>query len=247
MVLDFAQHGRSGNASYIMNGGNGRRGASGAIGSSKGKRIIKICILILVILIIVKVTLNYVDPIFEAMCETKLKSVSTIITNQQSTIIMNKYQYEELYTIEKDADGNVEVIKANVVPINNMISDLTENIQNEFNDSSKTQINIPIGSLSGSYFFMGIGPDIPVKVSLLGTVDTEIKSEFIAKGINQTLHRIYVEFYCNMRVASPLKNYEKSIINQVIVAEHIIVGTIPETYYNLEGMSSSDDTLNMIN
>ena len=94
---------------------------------------------------------------------------------------------------------------------------------------------------------MGIGPDIPIKVSLLGTVDTEIKSEFISKGINQTLHRIYVEFYCNMRVASPLKNYDKSIINQVIVAEHVIVGTIPETYYNLEGMNSADDTLNMIN
>ena len=108
------------------------------------KRIIKICIIILVLLILVKLTLKYVDPIFEAMCETKLKSVSTIITNQQSTIIMNKYQYEELYTIEKDLDGNVAVIKANVVPINNMISDLTENIQNEFNDASKTQINIPI-------------------------------------------------------------------------------------------------------
>ena len=198
-------------------------------------------------LAVAKLTLNYVDPIFEAMCETKLKSVSTIITNQQSTIIMNKYQYEELYTIEKDADGNVTVIKANVVPINNMISDLTENIQHEFNDASKTQIHIPIGSLSGSYFFMGLGPDIPVRVSLLGTVDTEIKSEFISKGINQTLHRIYVEFYCNMRIASPLRNYEKSIINQVIVAEHVIVGNIPETYYNLEGMSSTDDILNMIN
>lgn len=204
-------------------------------------------VLLLTIILVGKLVLNYVDPIFEAMCETKLKSVSTIITNQQSTIIMNKYQYEELYTIEKDIDGNVAVIKANVVPINNMISDLTENIQKEFNNASKTQIHIPIGSLSGSYFFMGIGPDIPIKISLLGTVDTEVKSEFIAKGINQTLHRIYVEFYCNMRVASPLKNYDKSIINQVIVAEHVIVGTIPETYYNMEGMSGTDDILNMIN
>ena len=215
--------------------------------SKTKKRIIKILILLVLILVIAKATLNYIDPIFEAMCETKLKSVSTIITNQQSTIIMNKYQYEEMYTIEKDAEGNVSVIKANVVPINNMISDLTENIQREFNDESKTQIHIPIGSLSGSYFFMGLGPDIPIKVSLLGTVDTEIKSEFISKGINQTLHRIYVEFYCNMRIASPLKNYDKSITNQVIVAEHVIVGTIPETYYNMEGMSGTDDILNMIN
>lgn len=210
-------------------------------------KILKVFIIIIIFSIVIKMILNYVDPTFEAMCENKLKSIATIITNQQSTIIMNKYQYEELYTIEKDENGDIIVIKSNVVPINNLISDLTENIQHEFEKIEKAKIDIPVGSMSGSYWFSGIGPDIPIKVVMLGNLDTEIKSEFIAKGINQTLHRVYVNFYCNMKVATPIKNYEKSITNQVIIAEHVIVGKIPETYYNLEGMDSPDDTLNMIN
>jgi len=215
------------------------------IGADRAK-IIKICILIVIIFASIARAINHIDPIFEEICETKLKSVATIITNQESTKIMNKYQYDELYTIEKDENGDVVIIRANVVPINNMISDLTENIQNKFENSNETNIDIPMGNLSGLYFLSGIGPNIPIKIFLLGTVDTEVKSEFISKGINQTLHRIYVEFYCNMRVATPVKNYDKSIINQVIVAEHVIVGSIPDSYYNLEGMTGVDDVLNVI-
>ena len=159
---------------------------------------------------------------------------------------MNKYQYDELYTIEKDEAGNVVIIKSNVVPINNMISDLTEAIQNRFNEVENTQIEIPVGNLFGTYYFSGIGPSIPAKVRTSGTLDTEVKSEFIAKGINQTLHRIYVNFECYVKIVTPIKNFEKKITNQVIIAEHVIVGNIPNSYYNLEGMSGVDDVLNVI-
>ena len=190
--------------------------------------------------------LDYIEPVFETLCEQKVKSEATIISNQESTKAMNKYQYEELYTIEKDEAGNVVIIKSNVVPINNMISDLTEAIQNRFNELEKTEIKIPIGNLLGLYYFSGVGPSIPAKVIISGTLDTEVKSEFIAKGINQTLHRIYVNFECYANIITPIKKFEKKITNQVIIAEHVSVGNIPDSYYNLEGMSGVDDALNVI-
>jgi len=189
---------------------------------------------------------RHMDPVFETLCEEKVKSIATVISNQESTKAMNKYQYEELYTIEKDAAGDVVIIKSNVVPINNMISDLTEAIQNRFDEIEETEIKIPIGNLLGTYYFSGLGPSIPAKVTTSGTLDTEVKSEFIAKGINQTLHRIYVNFECYVTIITPLKNYQKKITNQVIIAEHVIVGNIPDSYYNLEGMSGVDDVLNVI-
>ena len=191
--------------------------------------------------------ISYIEPVFESLCEDKVKSIATIISNQESTIAMNKYQYEELYTIEKDGVGNVVIIKSNVVPINNMISDLTEAIQNRFNEMENTQIDIPVGNLFGTYYFSGVGPSIPAKVRLSGSLDTEIKSVFLAKGINQTLHRIYVNFECYVKIVTPIKNFQKKITNQVIIAEHVIVGNIPDSYYNLEGMTGVDDVLNVIN
>ena len=208
---------------------------------------IKIIVIIIILMLMYRQIMNYIEPVFETLCEDKARSIATIISNQESTKIMNKYQYDELYTIEKDEAGNIVIIRSNVVPINNLISDLTEGIQNRFNEMQNTEIKIPMGNLFGAYYFSAVGPIIPAKVILSGTLDTEIKSEFISKGINQTLHRIYVNFECYTKIITPIQNFEKKITNQVIIAEHVIVGNIPDTYYNLEGMNNVVDTLNMIN
>ena len=175
------------------------------------RKIIKLVSIVIIGIIIYQAMIGYIDPIFETMCEEKVKSMATIISNQESTKAMNKYQYEELYTIEKDEAGNITLIKSNVAPINNMISDLTEGIQKRFDEIEKTHIEIPIGNLFGTYFLSGMGPNIPIKVLTTGTLDTEVKSEFISKGINQTLHRIYVNFECTVKILTPVKNYQKTI------------------------------------
>ena len=159
---------------------------------------------------------------------------------------MNKYQYYQLYTIEKDESGDIVVVRANVVPINNLISDLTENIQREFDDLNNVKVELPFGSLTGVYFMSGFGPKIPINVSVAGTVDTNIKSEFIAQGINQTLHRVFVDFDCDMKIITPVKNFSQNVKNQVIIAEHVIVGNIPNSYYNFEGLENALDTLNIV-
>ena len=101
--------------------------------------------------------------------------------------------------------------------------------------------------MTGNYLLSGFGPRIPIKISMTGSVDTEIKSEFISQGINQTLHRVYVNFNCDMTVVTPMKRYNQNVVNQFIIAEHVIVGNIPDSYYNLEGMETDMDTLNVLN
>lgn len=211
----------------------------------KFRKSVRIIVTSIIIGLVLRTAFKYVDPIFEALCQEKLKAKATIITNQQSTVVMEKYKYEELYTVERDETGNVTVIRANVLPINNMISDLTESIQNEFEKMEKSKIYIPIGSMTGSYWLVEYGPSIPIKFSMLGTLDTEIKSEFVAQGINQTLHRVWVNFSCDMKVAAPMRVYKESVVNQVVLAEHVIVGNIPDTYYNFDGVGQ-DEVLNVI-
>lgn len=216
------------------------------IGRKKKRKIIKIVVIVALIIILFRFFCSYLEPIFQTLCEDKIKSLATIITNQQSTIIMNKYQYDQLYTIEKDENGDIIVVRANVVLINNLISDLTENIQREFDSLHNIKISLPLGSLTGIYFMSGFGPEISINVSVVGTVDTNIKSEFIAQGINQTLHRVYVNFDCEMKIVTPVNNFSQKVTNQVIIAEHVIVGNIPNSYYNLDGFENESDTMQII-
>lgn len=74
----------------------------------------------------------------------------------------------------------------------------------------------------------------------MGNVNTDLKSEFSSKGINQTLHKVYLQVDCEVSILTPFNNISKRITNQVLIAENVIVGEMPETYYNLEGMTQDD-------
>ena len=77
-------------------------------------------------------------------------------------------------------------------------------------------------------------------MSTVGNVETDLISQFSQAGINQTLHRIYLNVNCKVTVLTPFDTIEQQITNQVLIAEAVIVGNVPETYYNLNGISSED-------
>ena len=61
-----------------------------------------------------------------------------------------------------------------------------------------------------------------------------MKSEFEEKGINQTIHRMYLQVECNVVILTPYKTMEENITNQVLLSETILMGTTPQTYFSVE-------------
>ena len=83
-----------------------------------------------------------------------------------------------------------------------------------------------------------VGPKINIKLSTSGNVETNLKSEFKTAGINQTLHQIYLEIKCQIIILTPYDTVSEDIVNYVLIAESIIVGEIPSSYYNLNDSST---------
>ena len=98
----------------------------------------------------------------------------------------------------------------------------------------------PCGSFTGFKLLAGRGPGIDITISSIGNVETDLRSEFISQGINQTLHRVYLQVVCKVSILTPFHNMEREITNQVLLIENVIVGHIPSTYYNLEGLNNGD-------
>ncbi len=146
--------------------------------NKKNKKTMKI-VIILVIAIITFISITrIINPIYNKLCEDKAKSIATLICNQESTKIIQNYKYEDLITIYKDENGNITMIKSNIVPINLIISDVAENIQKEMNKKEEEQISIDVGSLTGTKIFSGRGLKIPLKLNTVGNVETDFRSEF---------------------------------------------------------------------
>ena len=108
-------------------------------------------------------------------------------------------------------------------------------------------LKLRFGSLTGLKLMSGKGPGIKIRISTIGNVKTDLKSEFVSKGINQTLHRIYLQVDYEVSILTPFDDITQSISNQVLLAENVIIGNIPNTYYNLNGLESTRDSLEVIN
>lgn len=113
----------------------------------KKQKIAKIFIIIVIAFSTVKIVLDAILPIFDTLCKDKAKSIATIISNEQATNVMREHSYDELFTVEKDNDGNITMIKSNVFPINEIISDVAIKIQEEIDTRGREDVEIALRKL----------------------------------------------------------------------------------------------------
>jgi len=110
----------------------------------KSNKIATIIVILIIAFSTAKIILDAVLPIFDTLCENRAKSIATIVSNEQATIVMREHSYDELFAIEKDNNGNISMIKANVIPINEIISDVANKIQEDLNKKGKENVQIAL-------------------------------------------------------------------------------------------------------
>jgi len=208
--------------------------------SFKNKKVAKFFLILFIICFLIGVIVKAVAPVFNKLCTEKAKSIATIITNDETTSAIRDYQYSDFVVIHRDDTGKILMLESNMKNINIVISDVANRIQKSINNTDDEDINISLGSFTGISLLSGSGFKVPIRISTVGNVKTDVKSEFKSQGINQTLHRLYLQIESEISILTPFNTIQESITNQLILAENIIVGEIPETYYDLDGMTESD-------
>lgn len=213
------------------------------------KKTIKKKLIFTVVIAIATVTiissLKSIDPIFEELCKEKTIQIATDILNTESTKVVQKYEYKDIVSIKKDEENNTSILKTDVSIINDIASDIAAEVNKRLEEIEKEQIKIPAGAILGNKYIAGFGPNVNISIIPVGTVTTDLKTEFKAQGINQTVYRIYLEVICNANIVTSYKTINTEIVNQVLLVETVIVGNVPETYYNVEGISEKT-TLELI-
>ena len=204
----------------------------------------KIFVVVIIILIIAYFTaimiINSINPSLERQSIIIARATAERLSNEACQETMQGLGYQDLCEIQKDNDGNVTMINLNVINVNKVSSQIALKVQKKKKKNNNGTIIISLGSISGDKVLAGKGPKVEVKVETIGAIQTSIKSEFLEAGINQSLHKIYISIDCKMAIISPYKDTEEEIVTEVLLAESVIVGRIPQTYYNLNGMNEQD-------
>lgn len=201
----------------------------------KNTKVFSVIFIIIVAIFTFYTIRKAINPIIDELCIDKAKNIATKISNEEATVVMDKYCYDDLITIIRDNDGNIKILKTNTKNINQIMLDIPVSMLDKFKQSENANISLYLGSILGTKIFSATGPKINIRIANVGNVDTKLKSEFTSQGINQTLHRIYLELNCEVTILTPYDTIKQKIDNQVLIAESVIVGDVPYSYYNMNG------------
>lgn len=200
------------------------------------------------ILCMIFVSIDYkIRPLIKTMSSYQAKVFATKAINDAIAIELENQQisYEDMVYITRNKEDNITSIQTDMIAINGLKSKLTNAILEYLYDIEHQIIEIPIGTLVGGQIFSGRGPEIKFKVSPSGFVQTEIHNNFASAGINQTLHQIMLSI--NIRVTAIIPGYTVStdVSTNFCIAETVIVGLVPDTYFNSD--KSSENLFNYRN
>lgn len=179
---------------------------------------------------------KYNDAI-RSLAETQIKNATSDLINDaiDRQIEDGLIQYDRMVYFEKDLDGRITALKTNMSEVNRLKTDILNIINDDILALSTDELGIPLGSLFVPELLSGRGPCIPVEILSIRNSDASFSSDFSEAGINQTLQQINMHVSVDVTVLVLGQTNSFTISSQVIVAETIIVGDVPNTYLQTGG------------
>ena len=199
--------------------------------------LIRIGIILLVFLIVLLTLRSKYRHVIRDLARTSVMNTTSDLTNDAiaKQIAAGDIAYDRIVYFEKDLDGRITALKTNMSEVNRLKTDVLNIINDEIMALDNSDIGIPLGSLFLPELLSGRGPSIPVHILSIRNSDAVFTSAFSQAGINQTLHRLNMEVNIDVAVLVLGETSNFTVSSEVVVAETIIVGQVPNTYLQTGG------------
>lgn len=159
------------------------------------------------------------------------------IISQAAQDILEKSGENDFLDISYGNDGRIISAEINSAKVNSLQNDIITAVNESFSEGGNVKTEIPVGTLTGIAYLSGRGPEIDVRIDLLGSVKSKMRSSFESAGVNQTKFSLYLDITADMKAVLPVRTKAVSAERSILISESIIVGEIPQTY--LSGLCDS--------
>lgn len=180
--------------------------------------------------------LKFNDEI-RSLAHTQVINTTSDLINDSIDVQIEKgnIQYGRIVYFEKDLNGKITALKTNMSEVNRLKTGILHLINDEILAMDSSDLSIPLGSLLIPELFSGRGTNIPIKIISIRNSDASFSSKFTQAGINQTLHQITMQVLVDISVLVLGKTENFTVNSQVIIAETVIVGDVPDTFLQTGG------------
>ena len=206
--------------------------------------LLRILVLVLVIAVVFLAFRAKYRDIVRDLAQTQVRNSTSDLTNDAiaKQIANGNIAYDRLVFFEKDLNGKITALKTNMSEVNRLKTDILNIINDEVLALDASTIGIPLGSLFLPELLSGKGPAIPVHILSIRNSDASFVSHFEQAGINQTLHKLTMVVSIDVSVLALAETNSFTIESEVVVAETVIVGDVPQTFIETGGYYGSQRT-----
>lgn len=220
-----------------------------------------IVIVITVIIISIIWLLNFLGkkatPIIMNYAEKQAKKIATIVISQSvNEEVISSFKTDDLFVTNSNDKGEISSVDFNPLMVNKMLASISSNVKSYLkklesgqigdlglsdttlvNVSSKELKNgviyeVPSGIIFNNGLLANIGPKIPVKLSLIGDITTDVKTKISDYGINNAIIEIVVNVKVTEQVILPFDYKQITVETDIPIAMKMIQGKVPNYYFN---------------
>ena len=190
-----------------------------------------------VMLCAVRVTERALRPVLAAAARYQVRSQVTAAVEQWAARDLQErgVDYSDFVTITRNEAGEITALSADMARLNLLRAELSAHLLERLEDS-QLELTVPVGSLLPIEPTWARGPELHLRALALGTASAEFESEFTSAGINQTRHRLWLELSVPVTVLLPGGGEELTVDSRLCVAETVIVGRVPQTWFQTGGL-----------
>ncbi|MBQ8003016.1 MAG: sporulation protein YunB [Clostridia bacterium] len=159
---------------------------------------------------------------------------------------LNEIINKELKNIDFDftrivytPEGTVASVGMDSHKVNLFMTDIVLMLKDKIIELEEIEAKIPLGNFLSNPFFSGLGPSVPVKFLILANTNVTAEDKFVSEGINQTLYTINLRVDTKVGIYIPGIKDSMTVTNIVPISQHLIVGEVPDSYTNVEGMEGT--------
>lgn len=185
----------------------------------------------------VRLTECALRPVLAAAARYQVRSQVTAAVEQWAArdLQERRVDYSDFVTITRNEAGEITALSADMARLNLLRAELSAHLLERLEDS-QLELTIPVGSLLPLEPTWARGPELHLRALALGTASAEFESEFTSAGINQTRHRLWLELSVPVTVLLPGGGEELTVDSRLCVAETVIVGQVPQTWFQTGGL-----------
>lgn len=175
------------------------------------------------------------SPLYRDACEFAVMNAASGALNTAVTRQLREgsVDYAQIVLLEKDVNGSITALRTDMSQVARLRAEVFEILDTLVPQIVSMPIHITLGDVMMPAFFAGKGLQIPLRITALQMTGSEFYCEYENTGLNQTTQSLKMRFSVSVSYVSMLTQRHTEVESDVILAETVLLGQIPNGYVHL--------------